>query len=170
PPTTPSATAWRRPPGCSCGWPGCPTRRPRPFWTTRRPDGERALSQTSKRTFDLSAGKRALLEKMLRAEGLGRAAARSIPRRGPPGEAPLSAAQRRLWFFQQLDPSSPLYHMPMRVRLTGPLDPVALRSALAAVVGRHEALRTAVELREGRPVGRVVEIAFELPTTHLTPP
>jgi amino acid adenylation domain-containing protein len=58
--------------------------------------------------------------------------------------APMSPAQRRLWFLQQLEPSSPAYHVSGAVRVRGALDPNALRHALALVVQRHEVLRTAL--------------------------
>ena len=54
----------------------------------------------------------------------------------------LSSAQQRLWFLDQLQPNSPLYHLPAAVHLNGPLDLLALAQSLQALVQRHEALRT----------------------------
>ncbi|HEY0779433.1 MAG TPA: amino acid adenylation domain-containing protein [Gemmatirosa sp.] len=55
--------------------------------------------------------------------------------------APLSFAQRRLWFLQQLDPGRPGASTPLALRIDGPLDEAALQQALDAVVARHDALR-----------------------------
>ncbi|MEZ2133197.1 MULTISPECIES: condensation domain-containing protein, partial [unclassified Sinorhizobium] len=55
---------------------------------------------------------------------------------------PLSPAQERLWFLWRLDPDSAAYTIAGSIRLEGALDADALRSAAAAVVARHESLRT----------------------------
>ena len=72
------------------------------------------------------------------------------PRGGP---LPLSFAQQRLWFLDQLDPAAgAAYHIPLALLLSGPLDLTALHRALAAVVERHEALRTVFGEQDGQPV------------------
>lgn len=55
---------------------------------------------------------------------------------------PASSGQRRLWFLEQMEPGSPLYHIPYLIRLQGELNERALDQALAAAVERHESLRT----------------------------
>ncbi|MEO7330504.1 MAG: AMP-binding protein [Minicystis sp.] len=72
------------------------------------------------------------------------------------GLLPLSFAQERLWFLDCLRPGNPVYHVPLALRLEGPLDLPALSRALAALVQRHEALRTQVELRHDRPLQRIL--------------
>jgi hypothetical protein len=67
------------------------------------------------------------------------------------GRLPLSAAQRRLWFLWQLEPSSSAYNMPCAVTLRGRLDVAALSTALDALVERHEALRTRFAPGSGEP-------------------
>ncbi len=64
------------------------------------------------------------------------------PLPGPRSAFPLSFAQERLWFLDQLQPGSALYNLPGAVRFCGRLDPALLRAALTALVERHEALRT----------------------------
>ncbi|MEV6869097.1 condensation domain-containing protein, partial [Streptosporangium subroseum] len=62
---------------------------------------------------------------------------------------PLSFAQQRLWFLDQLEPGSLEYNVPLALRLTGPLDAAALSAALDAIVERHEVLRTRLVPVEG---------------------
>ena len=68
---------------------------------------------------------------------------------------PLSSAQRRIWLSHLLAPDSPAYHMPIALRLRGPLDPDALQCGLDAVTARHEALRTTFQAVDGVPRQRV---------------
>ncbi|SCL70630.1 non-ribosomal peptide synthetase [Micromonospora peucetia] len=67
-------------------------------------------------------------------------------------EFPASAAQRRMWLLDQLDPGQPTYHVGFAVWLDGPLDPAALDGAWAAAVERHEILRTTFRANGGRPI------------------
>ncbi|MFL6117997.1 amino acid adenylation domain-containing protein, partial [Actinophytocola sp.] len=64
---------------------------------------------------------------------------------------PLSFAQQRLWFLDQLVPDNAFYTIPHVVRLRGALDLGALAGALTEVVARHEALRTTFESVDGVP-------------------
>ncbi|MFL6234694.1 MAG: amino acid adenylation domain-containing protein, partial [Thermoanaerobaculia bacterium] len=73
------------------------------------------------------------------------------------GDLPLSFSQERLWFLEQLQPGTAVYHIPNAVRMTGTLDVAALRRALAEVVRRHESLRTVFSVHGGRPVQVVRE-------------
>jgi amino acid adenylation domain-containing protein/non-ribosomal peptide synthase protein (TIGR01720 family) len=58
------------------------------------------------------------------------------------GALPLSFAQQRLWFFDQMYPNSSTYNLPATLRLFGPLDRAALVRSITAIMARHEALRT----------------------------
>ncbi|MEM7410828.1 MAG: amino acid adenylation domain-containing protein [Myxococcota bacterium] len=68
-----------------------------------------------------------------------------------PARIPLSYAQERLWFLDQLNPGDASYAIPFALRLAGPLDVDALHAALQAVVDRHEVLRTTFAAVEGLP-------------------
>ena len=91
-----------------------------------------------------------------------------IPRRPDSGPAPLSFAQERLWFLQELEPESSAYNVPAALLLAGGLDLPALARALAEIVRRHEALRTVFVRQAGRPVqvvrppGRVPIVLVDL--------
>lgn len=97
----------------------------------------------------LSIDRQELLRRRLASAGLDRspesvAADRPVPgAAGPQGAAaPLSAAQRRMWFHQQLSVDGRAYTFCLVLRPQGPLDIDRFGAALRAVVGRHAVLRT----------------------------
>ena len=73
-----------------------------------------------------------------------------IRRRSGLERVPLSYAQQRLWFLDQLRPGNAFYNMPAAVRLKGEVDGAALERALGEVVRRHEVLRTRYVSEQGR--------------------
>ncbi|QDE69016.1 non-ribosomal peptide synthetase [Myxococcus xanthus] len=82
------------------------------------------------------------------------------------GALPVSFAQQRLWFIDQLHPGSASYNVPIVLRIEGSLDVDALQRAFSALVARHESLRTTFASHEGQPVQVVhpamdVQLAFE---------
>ncbi len=72
--------------------------------------------------------------------------------RGAAPTAPLSAAQQRLWFLDDLNPGGTEYNTGMGLRVSGQLDVVMLRQALDALTSRHESLRTTFDTVDGRGV------------------
>ncbi|HEX6292534.1 MAG TPA: condensation domain-containing protein, partial [Herpetosiphonaceae bacterium] len=74
---------------------------------------------------------------------------------------PLSFAQQRLWFLQQLEPDSALYTIPGILYLDGALDRAALERSLQALIERHEVLRTTFIGIDGQPV-QMVQPAWRL--------
>jgi amino acid adenylation domain-containing protein len=105
--------------------------------------GDDINSEAAAQPAALSTAKQALLAKWLRKGGAGsNPGANTIPRRQGDGPVPLSLEQQRIWFFNQLEPESPLYNMPIASRLRGALNVQALRQAMDIVAARHEALRT----------------------------
>ncbi|HPL30629.1 MAG TPA: amino acid adenylation domain-containing protein, partial [Anaerolineae bacterium] len=82
---------------------------------------------------------------------------------------PLSFAQQRLWFLDQLEPGSAAYNVPEAVRLSGPLDVAALERCLNEVVRRHEVLRTVVATADGRPYQEIApDLRVDLALSDLT--
>ncbi|HEY4026298.1 MAG TPA: amino acid adenylation domain-containing protein [Candidatus Dormibacteraeota bacterium] len=116
-------------------------------------------------TRQLSAARRALLERQLRGE---LRAAPAIARRDGAGPAPLSYGQEQIWFLSQLAPGSPVYNESLAVHCPAGIDPGALERAFNEVLRRHEAWRTVVRTREGRPEQVVLPAtAHRLPVIDL---
>jgi amino acid adenylation domain-containing protein len=127
------------------------------------------VGELSQRIAALSPEQRALLAARLQAGGIGALEPAKIPRRRQAGPVPLSFAQQRLWFLQQLEPASAAYNIPVAYRLKGVLDVVALERALEALVGRHEVLRTTFADAEDAPVQVVAPTArVTLPVVDLS--
>ena len=83
-------------------------------------------------------------------------AIRPVPRSG---DLPCSAAQRRLWFVQQLEPDNGAYHMPLGLEVRGELHRDALQQALNILVANHESLRTRFVDAGGAPRQRILDDA-----------
>ena len=82
---------------------------------------------------------------------------------------PLSFAQQRLWFLNQLEPDNPLYNIPLAIRLNGGLSIESLKRALNEIVQRHEVLRTRYVVENELPIQVITrEVEIALPIEDLT--
>jgi amino acid adenylation domain-containing protein len=72
---------------------------------------------------------------------------------------PLSFAQQRLWFIDQLEPGSTVYNIPLAKRLVGRLNVAVLERALSEVLRRHESLRTSFQIVGGEATQVIAEAA-----------
>ncbi|PYP93124.1 MAG: non-ribosomal peptide synthetase [Candidatus Angelobacter sp. Gp1-AA117] len=118
----------------------------------------------------LAHEKRKLLEQWLEQEGIRPTSQAITPeKRKNYSQLPLSFAQQRLWFLDQLEPGSPFYNLPHPVRLKGKLDAAVLEASLNHVAQRHETLRTTFHEENGKPVQRIAEGAgLHITVTELT--
>jgi len=82
---------------------------------------------------------------------------------------PVSFAQQRLWFLDQLDPGEPTYNMAYAIWLDGPLDAPALQRAMDALVARHAVLRTSLVAFDGAPE-QIVAGTGRLPLENIALP
>lgn len=78
------------------------------------------------------------------------------------GRLPLSFAQQRLWFLDQLEPANTAYLIPAAVRLKGTLDVTALERTLNEIARRHETLRTSFAMVDNQPA-QIIAPAAEVP-------
>jgi amino acid adenylation domain-containing protein len=133
------------------------------------------MDNVSDKKSRLSAAKRALLEQRLRGVSDSSQPSRSIPRRLRQESAPLSFAQQRLWFLDQLQPGNSSYNVSRHLCIKGSLDRDAIERALNALVERHESLRTVFRVQGNEPVQiiqppRALPLAFvdlsELPESE----
>jgi amino acid adenylation domain-containing protein len=110
------------------------------------------MSDIAKQITELSVEKRQLLERYLKSAGLDLTSAVIIPQPRDTNKFPLSFAQERIWFMDQLEPNRPIYNLPDTHYFKGPLDLDALQRTLTEIVRRHESLRTTFQTVDGEPM------------------
>src|SRR5919109_2818997 len=116
----------------------------------------------ARRIAGLSPEKLARFLQHLNRETKAAAELRIPARRGDLPAPPLSSAQQRLWFLDQLAPGNSFYNLAAAMELRGRLDVAALARSLNAVVARHEALRTTFPALDGQP-HQVIAPALSVP-------
>jgi amino acid adenylation domain-containing protein len=100
---------------------------------------------------EISEARRALLQKYLQGVSTPTTASGAITRRAANEPARVSFAQERLWFLDQLMPGSPVFNVPLAVRLPHAIDARVLEQCLNEIVRRHEILRTTFATVAGQP-------------------
>ena len=125
----------------------------------------------------LSPNKRQLLELLLKEKKEKARKAEAVPEKTTPvkiprrekfSPGPVSSAQQRLWFIDQLDPGTPAFNIPAAVRLLGSLNVEVLEKCFDEIVKRHEALRTSFAADDGLPVQVVApSLKFEIPIVDI---
>ncbi|NEQ96450.1 MAG: AMP-binding protein, partial [Cyanothece sp. SIO2G6] len=83
---------------------------------------------------------------------------------------PLSFAQQRLWFLEQLQPGTATYNIPSAVRLRGALDLESLTASFNDLLRRHESLRTSIQLVDGQPTQAIAppDLTITIPVIPAT--
>lgn len=100
---------------------------------------------------ELSSRKPEIIQFLRSSQEAVRAGGAAIKREPRGVSEPLSFAQQRLWFLNQLDGGGPVYNIPAALRLTGLLDVSALEAAMTSMITRHDDLRTRFILEDGAP-------------------
>lgn len=110
------------------------------------------MNSLSKRFSELDPKKRELLRLLLKEQSVDVSRTLIVPQNRDTNFLPLSFAQERLWFLDQLDPGNASYNEPFAVRLSGPLNHAVLERSINEIIRRHEALRTSFSIVDERPV------------------
>nr|CAF05650.1 TubE protein [Archangium disciforme] len=113
------------------------------------------MSKLHEELESLAPEQRELLAALMKEQGLDEGALLMPVERKPEG-LPLSSAQQRMWFLQQLRPTSPFYNVHAALRLTGKLKVECLVHSLNEFVRRHEPLRTVFPSAGGQPLQRIL--------------
>jgi amino acid adenylation domain-containing protein len=125
------------------------------------------MSTSAKSRIEFSAAKKALLEQLLREEGI-LGTEHLIPKRTGAGPFPLSYAQQRLWFLDRLVPGNPFYNVDSIIPIRAGVNHALLEHALNEIIRRHESLRTTFVEQNGQPVQHIADsVTISIPVLDL---
>jgi amino acid adenylation domain-containing protein len=125
------------------------------------------MSDILKQITELSPQQRDVLLRRLKQKNVENTRPKIIPQSKE--NIPLSFAQQRLWFIDQLAPGTPAYNIPVAIRLTGALNVIALEQSINAVIRRHEALRTTFKTINGQSNQVIAPVlTLKLPIVELS--
>jgi amino acid adenylation domain-containing protein len=131
------------------------------------------MSDLTERIAGLSPERRELLTRLLQKQGVTTTRLPIAPRKSAATRIPLSFAQQRLWFLDQLEPGSSFYNIFDTLSFNEPLNQRALEQSLNEIVRRHEVLRTTFTIVDGQP-SQIIAPDLKLPLQvldlrHLSP-
>ncbi|PYP82534.1 MAG: non-ribosomal peptide synthetase, partial [Blastocatellia bacterium AA13] len=126
------------------------------------------MTRKQKSNLKLSSKKQALLDSLIRREGLESTGSQKIPARGARDRTALSFAQKALWFINQLEPDNPVYNDYFSLRIKGRINVATLRQCINQIINRHDVLRATFEFTGGEPVQVIARsLNFKLQTVDL---
>src|SRR5437660_509182 len=118
--------------------------------------------------LNMHADRNELLALLLEEEGFSSEQKKPITPRKGQEHLPLSFAQQRLWFLNQLVPDNPFYNVPGIIHLHGCMDIATLEASLNEIVQRHEVLRTSFPDQGGQPLQVITShLALSVPIVDL---
>src|SRR5581483_6837290 len=127
------------------------------------------MVQKQKSNLNLSAKKRALLDSLIRSEGLGPAVSQRIPAAGAREWSALSFAQKRLWFINELEPDNAAYNDYFSFRVKGRINVATWQQCMDEIVNRHDVLRTTFKAVDGEPAQVIApSLSLKLQVVDLT--
>ncbi|MGD9488077.1 MAG: amino acid adenylation domain-containing protein [Calditrichaceae bacterium] len=117
----------------------------------------------------LSPEKRELFELMLIDEGIDLSEIVILPRQSKDKSVPVSFAQQRLWFLDQLEPGNSLYSIPAAVKIRGNFNKEAFKNSINTIIKRHSVLRTVFSQNDGSPSQIIAgKLKIDLPEIDLS--
>lgn len=126
------------------------------------------MADLKNRLKNLSPEQKALLEKMLREKAIKKSEENKIQIRENVDEYPMSSAQERLWFLNQLNPDSSFYNMPAALKNNGNLNIIALEDSLKIIFNRHEVLKSVFIKTDSGPEQNISKSKFSFTSENIS--